>query len=34
MESLITNYTIRTMTRQELDFAVELAAKEGWNPGL
>lgn len=34
MESLITNYTIRTMTRQDLDFAVELAAKEGWNPGL
>jgi GNAT superfamily N-acetyltransferase len=28
------NYIIRTMTRDELDFAVELAAGEGWNPGL
>lgn len=28
------NYTIRTMTRQEVDIAVEWAAKEGWNPGL
>jgi len=25
---------IRQMDRSELDFAVELAAKEGWNPGL
>lgn len=30
----IAQYEIRTMTRQELDFAVDLAAKEGWNPGL
>lgn len=28
------NYTIRTMTRDEVDFAVEWAAAEGWNPGL
>ncbi|MGB1242971.1 MAG: GNAT family N-acetyltransferase [Chitinophagales bacterium] len=28
------NYTIRTMTRPEIDIAVEWAAKEGWNPGL
>ncbi|MEO1093428.1 MAG: GNAT family N-acetyltransferase [Cyanobacteria bacterium J06638_28] len=28
------NYTIRTMTRCELDFAIEWAAAEGWNPGL
>jgi len=28
------NYTIRRMTKSEVDFAVEQAAKEGWNPGL
>ncbi|NER79435.1 MAG: GNAT family N-acetyltransferase [Leptolyngbya sp. SIO1D8] len=28
------NYTIRTMTRNELDLAVDWAASEGWNPGL
>ncbi|MBI1375749.1 MAG: GNAT family N-acetyltransferase [Phycisphaera sp.] len=27
-------FEIRTMTRGELDFAVDLAANEGWNPGL
>jgi ribosomal protein S18 acetylase RimI-like enzyme len=27
-------YTIRTMTRGEVDTAVEWAAIEGWNPGL
>lgn len=27
-------YTIRTMTREEIDMAVEWAAVEGWNPGL
>ncbi len=27
-------YTIRTMTRPELDLAVQWAAQEGWNPGL
>ncbi len=27
-------YTIRTMTRQEIDRAVDWAAVEGWNPGL
>lgn len=26
--------TIRTMTRADVDFAIRLAAKEGWNPGL
>lgn len=26
--------TIRTMTREDVDFAVRLAAREGWNPGL
>ena len=26
--------TIRPMTRSEVDFAVDLAAAEGWNPGL
>jgi GNAT superfamily N-acetyltransferase len=25
---------IRTMTRDDLDFAILMAAKEGWNPGL
>jgi GNAT superfamily N-acetyltransferase len=30
----MSHYHIRTMTRSELDFAVELAAREGWNPGL
>lgn len=28
------NYTIRTMSRDELDLAVEWAAREGWNPGV
>ncbi|MDR3556322.1 MAG: GNAT family N-acetyltransferase [Syntrophobacteraceae bacterium] len=32
MENFI--YTIRTMTRLEIDMAVEWAAAEGWNPGL
>ncbi len=27
-------YTIRTMTREEFDGAVDMAAGEGWNPGL
>ena len=27
-------YSIRTMTREEVDLAVEWAAQEGWNPGL
>lgn len=29
----MSTYHIRAMTREELDFAVELAAREGWNPG-
>lgn len=28
------NYTIRTMHRDEVQIAVEWAAREGWNPGL
>jgi hypothetical protein len=28
------SYTIRTMNREEVDIAIEWAAKEGWNPGL
>ena len=28
------HYTIRTMAREEVDIAVEWAAREGWNPGL
>lgn len=31
---LKSDYTIRAMTRVELDIAVEWAAAEGWNPGL
>lgn len=30
----MTNYTIRTMTRPDLETAVRWAAAEGWNPGL
>src|SRR4030095_10461487 len=32
-ERLIPDYAIRTMSRVELDRAVDLAAVEGWNPG-
>jgi len=28
------SYTIRTMTRQEVNIAIAWAAEEGWNPGL
>jgi len=28
------NFQVRTMRREELAFAIELAAREGWNPGL
>lgn len=28
------NYTVRTMTREEVDIAIDCAAEEGWNPGL
>lgn len=28
------NYTIRTMTRAEVDMAIDWAEEEGWNPGL
>jgi len=28
------NYIIRTMTRREVDIAIDWAAAEGWNPGL
>ncbi|MGI0116008.1 GNAT family N-acetyltransferase [Zooshikella sp. RANM57] len=28
------NYIIRTMTREEVNIAIDWAAKEGWNPGL
>lgn len=28
------NYSIRTMTRDEVDLAIAWAASEGWNPGL
>ena len=26
--------SIRTMRRDEVELAIELAAREGWNPGL
>lgn len=28
------HFTIKTMTRKEIDIAIDWAAKEGWNPGL
>ncbi|NTV98359.1 MAG: GNAT family N-acetyltransferase [Chlorobiaceae bacterium] len=28
------DFTIRTMTRKEVEIAIEWAAKEGWNPGV
>jgi GNAT superfamily N-acetyltransferase len=28
------NYSIRSMTRSEVDIAIDWAAQEGWNPGL
>ena len=28
------SYTIRTMSRQQVDIAIQWAAAEGWNPGL
>ncbi len=28
------HFTIRTMTRQEIDLAIDWATAEGWNPGL
>ncbi len=28
------NFRIRTMNRKEVDYAIEWAAKEGWNPGI
>lgn len=28
------NFTIKTMSRKEVDIAIEWAATEGWNPGL
>lgn len=28
------NITVRPMQRHEVDLAIELAAREGWNPGL
>jgi GNAT superfamily N-acetyltransferase len=30
----VSDFTIRTMTRREIDLCVEWAANEGWNPGL
>jgi len=31
---MINGPVIRTMTRDDVDFAIRMAAKEGWNPGL
>ncbi len=31
---IMANYEIRMMRQEEMDFAIELAAAEGWNPGL
>ena len=27
-------YSIRTMTQDEVELAIDWAAREGWNPGL
>jgi GNAT superfamily N-acetyltransferase len=32
--NMIEQFQIKTMNRSELNFAIELAANEGWNPGL
>jgi ribosomal protein S18 acetylase RimI-like enzyme len=32
--SRIEDFQVRTMRREELSFAIDLAAREGWNPGL
>jgi len=34
MSSRKNNYTIRTMSRKEVDVAIAWASEEGWNPGL
>ncbi|MEM8807191.1 MAG: GNAT family N-acetyltransferase [Cyanobacteria bacterium P01_G01_bin.38] len=34
MTNSMAHYTIKTMTRRELDLAIDWAAAEGWNPGL
>lgn len=34
MVSGVEGYAVRPMERAELDWAVEMAAQEGWNPGL
>ena len=32
--SRLKELAIRTMRREEVAFAIDLAAREGWNPGL
>ena len=32
--SQLNDFQVRTMRREELAFALDLAAREGWNPGL
>ncbi len=32
--SQLNDFQVRTMRREELAFAIDLAAREGWNPGL
>lgn len=34
METNTFSYVIKKMNRSDLDFAIDLAVKEGWNPGL
>ncbi len=34
MKNIKDEYSIRTMTKQELSIAIDWAAEEGWNPGL
>jgi hypothetical protein len=32
--SQLNDFQVRPMRREELAFAIDLAAREGWNPGL
>jgi len=33
-QSILDRLRIRRMTRDEVEFAIDLAAEEGWNPGI
>ena len=31
---MVDDFRVRTMQREDVAFAIDLAAREGWNPGL